>query len=176
VFGRRAGKKMRELIHDMGFSPVNEQAQIAAARRDIDQVIHTAGKEDLHTIREELKETMTTKVGVFRNGADMADAHKKINELQDRFSRVRVDDRRGNFNTNVQEALELSHMLEYSELIVGGAEVRTESRGAHSRIDHTTRDDENWMKHTLAFKAKEGYELKYKPVKVTRFAPEERKY
>ncbi|HEB71754.1 MAG TPA: succinate dehydrogenase/fumarate reductase flavoprotein subunit, partial [Nitrospirae bacterium] len=82
-----------------------------------------------------------------------------------------------NFNTNLIEALELSHMLEYSELIVAGGLAREESRGAHFRNDFPKRDDDKWMKHTLAFRKEDGgYELKYRPVRVTRYQPEERKY
>ena len=73
--------------------------------------------------------------------------------------------------------LELSNMLEYSELIVDGGLARQESRGAHFRTDFPTRDDENWLVHTLAFRTDDGgHELRYKPVTITRFQPEERKY
>ena len=68
-------------------------------------------------------------------------------------------------------------MLEFSELIVDGALARQESRGAHFRNDFPTRDDNNWMKHTLAFRTEDGgHELRYKPVTITRYQPEERKY
>ncbi|MBI5814875.1 MAG: succinate dehydrogenase flavoprotein subunit [Nitrospinae bacterium] len=177
VFGRRAGKKMLQATHDTPWSPVNEKRELDAARRDVHELLHTSAREDMNTIREELKTTMTNQVGVYRIGEEMEKANGKIKELQARFKDVRVDDKRENFNTNLIEALELSHMLEYSELIVAGALARKESRGAHARTDFPTRDDENFLAHTMAFKNKEGgYELRYKPVKITRFKPEERKY
>ncbi|MBF0169584.1 MAG: succinate dehydrogenase flavoprotein subunit [Nitrospinae bacterium] len=177
VFGRRAGKSILAATEGASFAPVDEKKELAAARREIDSLLHNGATEDLHAIREELKETMTLKVGVYRNGEQMKEAHGTIKELQARFVNVRVDDRRKNFNTNLLEALELGHMLEYSELIVAGAEVRTESRGAHARDDYPTRDDENWLAHTLAFRKDDGgYELKYKPVTITRFKPVERTY
>jgi succinate dehydrogenase / fumarate reductase flavoprotein subunit len=90
---------------------------------------------------------------------------------------VRVVDGRKSFNLNLLDALELSNMLEYSELIVSGAIEREECRGAHYRTDHEKRDDEKWLKHTLAFRTEDGgHELRYKPVEITRFQPEERKY
>jgi succinate dehydrogenase / fumarate reductase flavoprotein subunit len=176
VFGRRAGKKMLEVTRDTDWSPVNEKRELDTVRRELDQLLHTQAKEDLGKIRDEMRETMTYKAGVYRDAANLGLALKKIKELQDRFTRVRVDDKKKNFNTNLLEARELSHMLEYSELIVAGAIARTESRGAHARKDYPTRDDVNWMKHTMAFKTKDAFELRYKPVKMTRFKPEERKY
>jgi succinate dehydrogenase / fumarate reductase flavoprotein subunit len=177
VFGRRAGKKILADTRDARWASVDEKRALASAKRGLDKLVHNSAKEDLHAIRTELKEVMTLKVGVYRNGEQMKEAHAKIKQLQGRFENVRVDDRRKTFNTNLQEAIELGHMLEYSELIVAGAEVRTESRGAHARNDYPTRDDDNWLKHTLAFKTDDGgYDLRYKPVKVTRFTPEERKY
>lgn len=177
VFGRRAGKKLLEVTPEIGWSKVDEKQQLAAARLEIDMLMHTKATENLNDIRTELQNTMTTQVGVYRTGEDMESANEKIKELQDRFTRVKVENRGKNFNTNLIETLELSHMLEYSELIVAGGIAREESRGAHFRNDFPTRDDDNWMKHTMAFRKEDGgYELKYKPVRVTRFAPEERKY
>jgi succinate dehydrogenase / fumarate reductase flavoprotein subunit len=111
-------------------------------------------------------------------GEDPACFHYfQIKGLRERFAKVRVMDEGKKFNLNLLEALELSNMLEYSELIVDGGLARQESRGAHFRTDYPTRDDENWMKHTLAFRTEDGgHELRYKPVTFTRFEPEERKY
>jgi len=176
VFGRRAGKKMLEVTRDTDWSPVNEKREIESVRSELDKLLNTSAKENLGKIRDEMKETMTYKAGVYRDGENLGLAFKKIKELQERFKRVRVDDKRKNFNTNLLEARELSHMLEYSELIVDGAIARKESRGAHARKDYPTRDDANWLKHTMAFKTKDGFELRYKPVTMTRFKPEERKY
>jgi succinate dehydrogenase / fumarate reductase flavoprotein subunit len=177
VFGRRAGKKMLDVVPQTKLSPVNEAREIEAAQRDIDEAFAGAGTENLSQIREELKQTMTLQVGVYRNGDDMLPAQQKIAGLRDRFRKVKVKDTGKQFNLNLIEALELSNMLEYSELIVDGGLARQESRGAHFRTDHPTRDDVNWLKHTLAFRTEDGgHELRYKPVNITRFQPEERKY
>ena len=162
---------------DMKHAAIDEKRELAAARQDIDKLLHNSATEDLHAMREELKTTMTNKVGVYREGEVMKEAVATIKDLQTRFKNVRVDDRRDNFNTNLFEALELSNMLAYSELIVGGALAREESRGAHSRTDFPDRMDDDWMKHTMAFRdGDDGYELRYKPVAFTRYEPEERKY
>jgi succinate dehydrogenase / fumarate reductase flavoprotein subunit len=177
VFGRRAGKKMLDVTPGLTLADVNEEREIEAAKKEIGVLYAGDGSEDLSVIREELKEIMTYKVGVYRCAEDMQQASAEIKDLRDRFSKVQVKDPGTNFNLNLIDALELSNMLEYSELIVSGGLAREESRGAHFRTDFPTRDDENWMHHTMAFRTDDGgHELKYKPVTVTRFQPEERKY
>jgi succinate dehydrogenase / fumarate reductase flavoprotein subunit len=177
VFGRRAGKKMLDVTPGLKQADVNEEREIDAARKDIEVLYAGDGSEDLSVIREELKEIMTYKVGVYRGAEDMQRAQTEIKGLRDRFAKVQVKDRGTTFNLNLIDALELSNMLEYSELIVDGGLAREESRGAHFRTDFPTRDDVNWMRHTMAFRTDDGgHQLRYKPVTVTRFQPEERKY
>lgn len=74
------------------------------------------------------------------------------------------------------EAIELGHQLDISEVILVSALDRKESRGAHFREDFPARDDRNYLKHTLAFQTASGPEVKHKPVKVTRFQPQARRY
>jgi succinate dehydrogenase / fumarate reductase flavoprotein subunit len=74
------------------------------------------------------------------------------------------------------EAIELGCLLDLAEVTAESALARRESRGAHSREDYPDRDDENWLKHTLAYRASDGVELKYKPVTITRFEPKPRTY
>ena len=177
VFGRRAGKKMLDVVPGLKRADVNEEFELEAARDEIAALYAGDGSEDLSAIREELKETMTYQVGVYRCAEDMQQAQAKIKQLRERFRKVQVKDRGRNFNLNLLDSLELSNMLEYSELIVDGGLARQESRGAHFRTDFPTRDDVNWLQHTLAFRTDDGgHELRYKPVTITRFQPEERKY
>jgi succinate dehydrogenase / fumarate reductase flavoprotein subunit len=177
VFGRRAGKKLLDVVPRMQLSAVDEPREIRAAQQEIEALYAGSGAENPSQIREELKQTMTTQVGVYRNGEDMRAAQTKLRELRERFGAVKVVDGRKSFNLNLLDALELSNMLEYSELIVDGGLAREESRGAHFRTDHPKRDDEKWLKHTLVFRTDDGgHELRYKPVEITRFQPEERKY
>jgi succinate dehydrogenase / fumarate reductase flavoprotein subunit len=177
VFGRRAGKKMLDVVPGLTQADVNEERELEAARKEIEVLYAGDGSENLSAIREELKEIMTYKAGVYRCAEDMQQAQSEIKSLRARFRNVQVKDRGTNFNLNLLDALELSNMLEYSELIVDGGLARQESRGAHFRTDFPTRDDVNWMQHTLAFRTDDGgHELRYKPVTVTRFQPEERKY
>jgi succinate dehydrogenase / fumarate reductase flavoprotein subunit len=177
VFGARAGKKMAQVVPTLKFAPVNEKREISAARREIDEILQNKGTENLSAIRDELQATMSEQVGVYRVKEKMDAAGETLRRLQGRFRNVKVDNKEAVFNNNLTEAIELGHMLEYTELILAGAQARTESRGAHARDDYPKRDDKNWMKHTMAFRTGDGgFELKYRPVRVTRFQPEERKY
>ena len=80
----------------------------------------------------------------------------KINELRARYKNIRIKDKSKLFNTEMQEAIEFGHMLDYSAFIVHSAIAREESRGAHYREDFTTRDDENFLKHTMAYMDTDG--------------------
>ena len=104
-----------------------------------------------------------------------------VKDLQERFTRAAIDDHTTTFNTDLLDALELGHMLEYSELIVVGALTRQESRGGHARVDFPSRDDERWFKHTLAYRDEDGPRLEYSEVNMQPqyrdpYPPEERKY
>ncbi|MFC2052530.1 succinate dehydrogenase/fumarate reductase flavoprotein subunit, partial [Chloroflexota bacterium] len=120
--------------------------------------------------------TMDNGVGVFRTASGMEEALKKIRELKQRLPDIRVKDRGHIFNTDLVTALEFENLLDLSEVVVAGALVRTESRGAHARRDFTERDDANWLKHTLAYCTPEGPKLDYTPVTITMWQPVERKY
>jgi succinate dehydrogenase / fumarate reductase flavoprotein subunit len=130
-------------------------------------------------IAQQLKEVMTDQCGIFREGEELAQAARQVAELRGKFQDARVMDRGKRFNTDVLAALETEHLLTFSELIVAGAQARTESRGAHYRTDYPKRDDENWLKHTLACRDATGQlVLEYKPVNIDweRYPPQERKY
>ena len=80
------------------------------------------------------------------------------------------------YNSNLNDVLEVEGMLLVAEVVVAGALARRESRGAHARRDFPKRDDANWLKHTLAFYSKDGPELDYSQVRITKYQPAERHY
>jgi succinate dehydrogenase / fumarate reductase, flavoprotein subunit len=107
-------------------------------------------------------------------------ALQDIKRLEERFTHAPIRDKSPRFNTDVLGALETEHLLSFSEVIVIGAIARTECRGAHWRTDHPARDDQNWLKHTLAHPQGEGEppKLDYKSVNINyeKYPPQERKY
>jgi succinate dehydrogenase/fumarate reductase flavoprotein subunit len=117
-------------------------------------------------------------VRIFRSAEPMQDALGCIKTLQERFQHASVMDPSSRFNTDVLGALETDHLLTVSEVIVASALARQESRGAHARTDFPARDDNHWLKHTLATTSGEGPILNYKPVVIDwdKNPPQERKY
>ena len=177
VFGRRTGKAVLKFAKDFQLHDVNEDIEIASAKTEINTIFNASGTENMNSIRNELKDIMMSKCGIFRNREGLELCLNKIKGLQDRFKKSKITDRSKVFNTELIETIELRHMLEFSEVIIVSAIAREESRGSHARTDFSKRDDVKWLKHTLAYKRDDGeIELKYKPVAITRYQPEERKY
>ncbi len=119
---------------------------------------------------------MTSHAGVYRNSEKLEKAKKMIAELKERYENIYVQDKGKVFNTDLLEAIEVGNLLELATAIVEGALARKECRGAHWRIDHPGRDDEKWMKHTVATKTDEGIKLHYSDISFTKYEPTERKY
>jgi succinate dehydrogenase / fumarate reductase flavoprotein subunit len=179
VFGKRAGVAVAEFIND-GAALYEVRGDSAEnSRNRIQALLANQGPELIDTISEELKWTMTNNCGVFRTETKLQKAYDDILALKERVGSARVMDKSGRFNTDLLAALETQHLVQFSEVIVAGAIARTESRGAHSRTDYKTRDDDNWMKHTLAHKnGDDAPLLSYKDVNIDwdRFPPQQRKY
>jgi succinate dehydrogenase / fumarate reductase flavoprotein subunit len=142
----------------------------------VDRLLHSTGDESAADIRRELQQVMMDDLGVFRIKEQMQAAVDKVRQLQERYKRLSLQDKGAQFNTELLETIELGYLLDLAELTAESALARQESRGAHSREDYPKRDDENWLKHTLAYRTENGVELKYKPVSITRFQPKPRTY
>ncbi len=176
VHGKRAGKDMVEYLKVVEcFEPLPMDCAKKAVDR-VNWVLNADGPERPSELREILQDNMYELCGVFRNEKDLTKMYDIIKDLQKRYQNIHIEDKSKVFNTHLMEALELGHLLEVAEVIVAGALNRTECRGAHWRTDCPGRDDENWLKHTLAWKTEDGVKFDYKPVVITRFVPEERKY
>lgn len=176
LFGRKAGRSVNNDLKWIEWVDLPSHPQ-EEAQSEIDRLIHSQGKERIADIRSALQESMTRRCGVFRNEQDLKTQLDFIRELQERFRHIHIDDKGEIFNTELMEALELSHLLEFSEVIVAGALERKESRGAHYRKDYPTRDDNQWLKHTLAWRKPEGgVTFDWRKVIITRFPPKERVY
>jgi succinate dehydrogenase / fumarate reductase flavoprotein subunit len=177
TYGRRAGEAAGRRVLEEGDSGARiERSVIADEQARVDALLHGEGGERPGVLREELAKTMYDKAGVFRTGSVLQECVTEVRALRERGTRLKVEDHSNLFNSDLIQALELQCMLECADCLATGALARTESRGAHSRIDHTERDDENWMKHTLAWNDRGEVRLDYKPVTVTKYQPLVRSY
>src|SRR3954451_20777669 len=127
-------------------------------------------------VREALATVMYDKAGIFRTHERLSECLDAVHELRERVGGVCIDDKGERFNTDLTSVIELESMLEMADCLVTGALARKESRGAHTRLDHPERDDDRWMRHTLAWCDGGQVRLDYKPVTVTRFQPQVRTY
>jgi succinate dehydrogenase / fumarate reductase flavoprotein subunit len=175
VHGRRTGKTMVKFLQQAERALLPSDAA-EESERILAQLFASNGKESPAVIKTELRENMMFKCGVFRNEKDLKEMLDLIHSYQERYKHITMMDKGNNFNTDLMEALELSHLLDFSEVVVLGAVARQECRGAHWRTDFPRRDDVNWLKHTIAFKTPEGIQLTYKPVVITKYQPMERTY
>ena len=127
-------------------------------------------------ITDEMQTTMMEKVGIYRNEQEMQAAVDEIQQLRVRYQNVRVQDTSKSFNTDLLEIIELGNLLDLSLITATAALKRQESRGAHSREDFAERDDNNWLKHSLAYLEGDTVRLDYKSVDTSIWEPKPRTY
>jgi succinate dehydrogenase / fumarate reductase flavoprotein subunit len=175
VFGRRAGRHIAEYVKDAPTAAVDDSAaEFAQAwiRRVTDGASGTHGGK----ITDEMQTTMMEKVGIYRNEKEMQAAVKELQQLRERYQDVRVQDTSKSFNTDLLEIIELGNLLDLSLITATAALERQESRGAHSREDFKERDDDNWLKHSLAYLEGDAVRLDYKSVDTSIWEPKPRTY
>lgn len=176
LFGRYVGKTMVEEIDNIPLRAATvDDAKITID--EINSILENNGSETVPHLREELQQCMTINAGAFRTKETLEIAVAKVKELRERFKNIRIKDKSKVFNTELQEAIEFGHMIDYSAFIVESAIARNESRGAHYREDFTERDDVNFLKHTMAYMEKNGnISLDYMPVKLGKHELKARNY
>ncbi|MFI4924222.1 MAG: succinate dehydrogenase flavoprotein subunit [Vicinamibacteria bacterium] len=179
VFGRSAGDHIvsRNLKAESHKDLPRDAADRALAR--LARLDGATSGESVSEVAATLRKSMTTHCGVFRNEELLAEGVKQVMELAERAKRVAIADHSRTFNTARVEALELDNLMETAKATIVSAHARRESRGAQARSDYPTRDDANWLKHTLWYS--EGNRLDYKPVNmkpltVDAFPPKARTY
>ncbi|MBC8044628.1 MAG: succinate dehydrogenase flavoprotein subunit [Rhizobacter sp.] len=183
VFGRRAGKDMVQFVKETkGKMPIQSDAD-KYVKEKLSAVLARNTGEPVGKIREELQQTMMDNVSVFRTEETLSRACLEIKKLRERAKNTVVNDKGKEFNTDLLDALELDHMIDYSQTLIESAYNRKESRGAHAREDFKTRDDQNWLKHSLCWMDESGHtQIGYKEVNMklsqenAKFVPKERKY
>jgi len=179
VFGARAGLHAIDYIRGAGEAKgdvVDKQAADVESR--IESLFkRTTGKEKVSTLRNEMNTTMEDGCGIYRDEALLQATCDKIVELRARYTDVALEDKSRVFNTDLFQVLELGAMIEVSQSVAVSALLRTESRGSHQRLDHTERDDEKFLKHSLAFYNSNGDpRVDYGDVVITKSQPAARVY
>ncbi len=175
VFGRITGDAAARYAlgwHGDGISPEEVARE---ERRIFDDTLRGSGDVNPYEVRDRLQEIMDEHAYVFRTADGLRAALKEIRRLQGEAYRA-VADREKAYNTNLLHVLELDSLLTAAEVVVAGALAREESRGAHTRLDFPKRDDVRWLRHTLAYRTKDGPALAYLPVTITKHKPVERTY
>ena len=175
VFGKRGGIALAEYCKQNSYREISTAHAHKDGDAQLNQIRNSNGNEKPGAIRKQLQSMMDEKVGVYRTGSGMEEALDTIKELQQRFKNIRIDDKGFKFNTDLMEAWELGCLLDLAEVTTFSALARTESRGGHFREDYPDRDDANFLRHTVAWK-NGSVQVKYKPVRITRIQPTERKY
>lgn len=175
VWGKYTGEFAAKYALERSFGEISNDMVAKEEKRIYDGIFRGAGKENPYQIKKELTDLMDDKAYVFRTGEDLADAIKKVKELQERTWK-HVDDNAKEYNTNFTNVMELDSMLRTCEVVLLGAYYRLESRGAHARLDYPNRDDENFLKHTLVYYTGDGPKITYHPVTITKYKPVERHY
>jgi succinate dehydrogenase / fumarate reductase flavoprotein subunit len=150
----------------------------------LDRVRHAKGGRKTAEIRVEMQRIMQSNCAVFRTAEVLRDGVNKIGSVAKSFGDLAIADRSMIWNSDLMEALELQNLLEQAVTALHSAENRTESRGAHARDDFPERDDQNWLKHTVAWLDGGGaVTIDYRPVhlftlsnEVQAFPPKARSY
>jgi succinate dehydrogenase / fumarate reductase flavoprotein subunit len=176
VFGAVSGEQAAKHVLTTSLHELPKEKLMAEEKRVFDGILGSEGTEKVPVIREEMKHVMNEKAWIYRRGDQLESGLKDIRQLRKRFKNIKVEDKSRPFNTGMLNALQLDFMLELADVTMVCAIPRTESRGAHSRTDFPKRDDQNWLKHTLAYYTKDGPRLEYIPVNITRWPPVARTY
>ena len=176
TYGRRAGAAAADwaLTHTTVAVPSGVEAD---AQRELKQLLDRSKGERPWQIRDELAKTMHENFGVFRRENQMKEQERIVGYLRERYENVVVEDKGEVFNNDLTQALELGYLLDLASCMVVAGLERKESRGAHARpYDYPDRDDENFMKHTIVRWVGDHPVLDWKPVTMTKWQPQERKY
>jgi succinate dehydrogenase flavoprotein subunit len=174
VFGRRAGRHMAGFVKTADYGPLARDAAEPAAAA-VARIMEGRGPNG-RSVREEMETTMMEKVGIFRNERDLCLAVTTMRELRGRMGGIRVQDKSLPFNTELLGVLELGNLVDLAYVTAIAARARTESRGAHARDDFPARNDERWLKHSLAWLAEKEVVLGSRPVDISRWQPKPRVY
>ena len=180
VFGGRAGRHAAEYARENPSSSPEDhilnQAQ-EARQRITDMFLREDSGENIALLRKEMSATIESGAGIYRTEDTLRETCDRLLELRSRYAKIHLEDKSNVFNTNLTYTLEVGSMLDAAIAMAYSALHRKESRGSHQRLDYTNRDDENYLKHSMAYyQGSEEPRLEYQAVVITRSPPAERVY
>jgi len=174
IVGTSAARYVNHAERDGDEQYLNEALKIAD--EDIATICNASEGEKQFIIRDEMRAVLDEKLGIFREEKIISEGLEQIRELRERIKNISVGNSARYLNQELYNAIELRYMLDLALLITLGALIRKESRGSHFRLDYRTRNDANWLKHTIANYTETTPDIQFKDVTVTQYEPEERKY
>jgi succinate dehydrogenase / fumarate reductase flavoprotein subunit len=176
VFGKIAGEDSAKwLLSDNSTINLSE-GQMSQAENFVADAYRDKGDNDPYEIKRMLWSTMDRDAYVFRNEKDLTEGLKIIRGLIDRSGKISISEKGNVYNQNLIASLEMKNLVELAEVVVNSALERRESRGSHFRTDYPKRDDDNYLKHTIAQRTNGGLQITYRPVTLTKWKPEPRVY
>jgi len=170
VFGARSGKAASEYVQSQSAPSSNTLEALASdeqKRIDHQFLNNKNGKERIANIRSEMQMSMEEGIGVYRSEESMKNTCNKLADLRGRFANINLEDTKGVFNTELTSALELDFMLDIALAVAHCALERKESRGSHTRTDFPNREDDQYLKHSLAYRTQGEPRVDYLPVTIT---------
>jgi succinate dehydrogenase / fumarate reductase flavoprotein subunit len=176
VYGRRVGKAIAEYISNRQLPDLDERSYLRTAENRLQSLLCQSGSLRIAELRQQWQDCLTEHCGVFRSAETMSQGLEKLQHLKQQYQHIYLDDKERTWNTELIEALELENIMVVGEIILASALQRQESRGAHAREDYPSRDDNRFLRHTLAAYTPAGIDINYMPVVINLFTPQERKY
>ncbi|BAZ09681.1 succinate dehydrogenase flavoprotein subunit [Calothrix sp. NIES-4071] len=176
VYGKRAGATIAQYVKNRKLPNIDSERYIKEAKQQIQSLLDQPGPYRINQVRQAFQDCMTEYCGVFRTEELMQQGLQQLQEFQNQYSQIYLDDKGKDWNTELVEALELRSLMVVGQMIMTSANRRQESRGAHFREDFPQRDDNNFLKHTFAYYSPAGIDIQYASVSITMFQPQERKY
>jgi succinate dehydrogenase / fumarate reductase flavoprotein subunit len=177
VYGRRTGKTLAQFVQNRSLPTLDERYYLQGATHRISDLCSRRGEFRIDQIRRQFQDAMTEYCGVYRTEQLLLQGLQTLQQLQDLYDQqLRLDDLGKVWNSELTEALELRSLITVGTLITTSALARRESRGSHARQDYPQRDDAQFLQHSLAWSSPQGIRVDHRPVVITDFPPQERKY